>query len=63
MEEENLENIDPSETKPKAKRKVLRKVRKRKSKKVDDEDTMTNAEADEQLNSFQVISCELRFSN
>ena len=42
MEEadENLENIDPeSRTKGKGKRKVLRKVKRRKTKRVDDEDT------------------------
>ena len=39
MDDENLENIDPEEDKPKSKnkRKVLRKVRRRKSKKVCDE--------------------------
>ena len=37
--EDNLENIDPeSRTKGKGKRKVLRKVKRRKSKKVEDED-------------------------
>ena len=39
MDEENVENIDPEEDKPKNKnkRKVLRKVRRKKSKKVCDE--------------------------
>ena len=39
MDEENVENIDPEESKPKNKnkRQVLRKVRRKKSKKVCDE--------------------------
>lgn len=50
MDDENLENIDPEEDKPKSKnkRKVLRKVRRRKSKKVCDETE------DDGLQNFQV---------
>ena len=55
MDEENVENIDPEEDKPKNKnkRKVLRKVRRKKSKKVCDE-----TKDDDGLQNFQV-SCVL----
>jgi len=58
MDDENLENIDPEEDKPKSKnkRKVLRKVRRRKSKKVCDETE------DDGLQNFQDCSLAKRKS-
>ena len=56
MDEENLENIDPKEdlSKPKAKKKILRRVKKKKSRKNVEEEKEPSQEDIETLNKFQV---------